>query len=169
MTASSTERFVQPAIQSNSSRRKNSFPDLFKVSYHPHGHPLEEVPSGKYLRVTISEDLSWREHINATSAKAIRSVGFLSRNLRNCLESTRSQAYTTLLRPVLEYASVVWDPYQQLISQLENGQAAYTGDYRSRDPGSISSMLHQLGWEPLEHRRARNRIIMLYKIYYTTL
>lgn len=55
-----------------------------KASYHLHGHTLEEVPSGKYLGVTISEDLSWREHINATSAKATRSVGFLRRNLRNC-------------------------------------------------------------------------------------
>lgn len=140
-----------------------------KASYHLHGHTLEEVPSGKYLGVTISEDLSWREHINATSAKATRSVGFLRRNLRNCPKSIRSQAFTTLVRPVLEYASVVWDPYQQqLISRLENiqRQAARfaTGDYMSRDPGSMSSMLHQLGWEPLEHRRARNRTIMLYKI-----
>lgn len=140
-----------------------------KASYHLHGHTLEEVPSGKYLGVTISEDLSWREHINATSAKATRSVGFLRRNLRNCPKSIRSQAFTTLVRPVLEYASVVWDPYQQqLISRLENvqRQAARfaTGDYTTRDPGSMSSMLHQLGWEPLEHRRARNRTIMLYKI-----
>lgn len=74
-----------------------------KASYHLHGHTLEEVPSGKYLGVTISEDLSWREHINATSAKAIRSVGFLRRNLRNCQKSIRSQAFTTLVRPVLEY------------------------------------------------------------------
>ena len=33
-----------------------------------------------------------------------------------------------------------------------------------RDPGCVTSMLDQLAWEPLQHRRARNKIIMFYKI-----
>lgn len=39
-------------------------------------------------------------------------------------------------------------------------------DYTSRDPGSVSTMLHQLGREQHEHRRVRNRVIMFYKIYH---
>ena len=75
--------------------------------YHLHGHTLESVPGGKYLGLYISKDLSWREHINQTTAKASRSVGFLRRNLRSCPQEVKSQAYTTLVRPVLEYASAV--------------------------------------------------------------
>ena len=139
------------------------------TDYHLHGHILESVPGGKYLGVYISRDLSWRDHINQITAKATRSVGFLRRNLRNCPQDVKSQAYTTLVRPGLEYASSVWDPYQQQqIKQLENvqRQAArfVTGDYFSRNPGCVSSMIQQLGWETLEHRRARNRAIMFYKI-----
>ncbi|KAK3104735.1 hypothetical protein FSP39_008956 [Pinctada imbricata] len=142
-----------------------------KAQYQLHGHILEAVPSGKYLGISISEDLSWHDHINTTTAKATRSVGFLRRNLSNCPTPVKSQAYTVLVRPVLEYASVVWDPYQQhLIQQLESVQrhaARFaTGNYRSRDPGCVTAMIDHLGWEPLQHRRARNKVIMFYKIYH---
>ena len=135
--------------------------------YHLHGHTLESVPGGKYLGLYISKDLSWREHIIQT--KAFRSVGFLRRNLRSCPQEVKSQAYTTLVRPVLEYASAVWDPYQyQQIQQLENVQRQAArfamGDFFSREPGCVTKMTQLLGWEPLEHRRARNRVIMFYKI-----
>ena len=138
-------------------------------NYHLHGHTLETVPGGKYLGVYISQDLSWRDHIDQTTAKATRSVGFLRRNLRSCPTHAKAQAYSTLVRPVLEYASTVWDPHSQALTrQIEHvqRQAARfaTGNYYSRDPGCVTSMLKHLEWEPLEHRRARNRAIMFYKI-----
>lgn len=49
---------------------------------------------------------------------------------------------------------------------LSPSSKVYTGDYSSRDPGSVSIMLYQLGSEPLEHQRAWNRVIMFYKIYH---
>ena len=81
----------------------------------------------------------------------------------------RAQAYTTLIRPVLEYASTVWDPHQiQLIQQIEQvqRQAARfaTGNYYSRDPGCVTNMLNKLQWETLQHRRTKSKVIMLYKI-----
>ena len=56
----------------------------FETKYHLHGHTLEVVEGGKYLGVHISNDLSWREHIRQTTAKATRSLGFLRRNLHSC-------------------------------------------------------------------------------------
>ena len=140
-----------------------------QTCYQLHGHTLESVPGGKYLGVHISKDLSWNSHIQQTTAKATRSVGFLRRNLRGCPSDVKAQAYTTLVRPVLEYASSVWDPYTiQQINALERvqRQAArfVTGDYFSRDPECVTNMLHQLAWDTLEERRARNRVVMFYKI-----
>ncbi|KAK3108730.1 hypothetical protein FSP39_014351 [Pinctada imbricata] len=43
-----------------------------KAQYQLHGHILEAVPSGKYLGISISEDLSWHDHINTTTAKATK-------------------------------------------------------------------------------------------------
>ena len=114
-------------------------------------------------------NLSWNDHIQQTSAKANRSVGFLRQNFRGCPQDEKAQAYTTLVRPVLGYASTVWDPYTlQQIYALERvqRQAArfVTGDYYSRDQGYITRMLQQLQWDTIEERRARSRSIMLYRI-----
>jgi hypothetical protein len=50
-------------------------------------------------------------------------AGFLRRNLRGCPQDVKVQVYTTLVRPVLEYASTVWDPYTlQQIYALERVQ-----------------------------------------------
>jgi hypothetical protein len=47
-----------------------------------------------------------------TIGKASKTLGFLRRNLGRCTTKTKATAYTTLVRPVLEYASPVWDPHQ---------------------------------------------------------
>ena len=56
----------------------------------------------------------------------------------------------------------------QLIQQIEQvqRQAARfaTGNYYSRDPGCVTNMLNKLQWEPLQHRRAKSKVTMLYKI-----
>jgi hypothetical protein len=44
-------------------------------------------------------------------------IGFLRRNLGRCTTKTISTAYTTLVRPVLEYASPVWDSQQITITR----------------------------------------------------
>ena len=90
---------------------------------------------------------SWWEHVRQTTAKATKSLGFLRRNLHSCPQHVRAQVYLTLIRPVLEYASTVWDPHQiQLIQQIEQvqRQAARfaTRDYYLRDPGCVTYMLN---------------------------
>ena len=62
--------------------------------YRLHGHTLEVVDNGKYLGVTISNDLSWHRHVDAVAAKASRTLGFLRRNLGQW--KSRAQ-YTPLL------------------------------------------------------------------------
>jgi hypothetical protein len=132
-------------------------------------HLRVSLAASKYLGVHVIQDLSWNYHIQQTSAKASRSVGFLRRNLRGYPQDVKTQAYTTLVRPVLEYASTVWDPYTfQQIYALERvqWQAArfFTGDYSGRDPWSVTRMLQQLQWDTLEERRVRSKSIMLYRI-----
>ena len=38
------------------------------------------------------------------------------------------------------------------------------GNYYERTPGCVTSMLKELHWEPLEQRRLRSRLTMMYKI-----
>lgn len=138
-------------------------------NYLLHGHTLESVSSGKYLGVTINNRLNWTEHINNVRAKSSKTLGFLRRNIQGCRADIKSAAYSTIVRPTLEYAATVWDPYQQAQIQLLEGvqrRAArfVKGNYYVRTPGCVTSMMEDLQWEPLETRRLRSRLIMMYKI-----
>ncbi len=142
---------------------------ISKHTYHLNHTPLEEVRSCKYLGITISNNLSWSDHVNLTSSKASRAVGFLRRNLRACPETVRARAYTTLVRPIIEYAGAVWDPYvQQHTDSLEKVQRQAArfamNNYSNREPGCVRAMLSHLQWESLALRRARARATLMYKI-----
>lgn len=58
------------------------------------------------------------QHISNIAYKANRSLGFIRRNMRACKPSAKSTAYQTVVRPTMEYASVVWDPYTQVSTTL---------------------------------------------------
>ena len=147
------------------SRKQN--PIDFK--YLLHGHTLEAVDSGKYLGVTLQSKLNWTEHISNIRAKSCKTLGFLRRNLQGCRSDIKATAYSTMVRPTLEYASTVWDPYHQThIQSLEGVQRRAArfvkGNFYDRSPGCVTSMLRDLEWEPLATRRRNSRLVMMYKI-----
>ena len=79
---------------------------------------------------------------------------------------TLETIYITFIRPLLEYADVVWDTKTQiLINKLENVQVEaariVTGDIRF---ASLSNLYIELGWEKLKDRRERHRAIQFYKM-----
>ena len=84
-----------------------------KYNYTLHGHILEHDASAKYLGCTISSDLKWGKHISTICSKANNTISFLKRNINISNKSIKEKAYASLVRPTLEYASSVWDPYQQ--------------------------------------------------------
>jgi hypothetical protein len=135
--------------------------------YTLHGHVLEEVPSAKYLGVTISNDMNWQKHIDKTSAKANSKLGFLRRNIKTRDQALKEKAYQTIVRPTLEYCSTVWDPHtktqSETIEKVQRRAARWvTGRYHNTS--SVSNMLQDLGWRDLSQRRVDNRLCMLYKV-----
>ena len=64
---------------------------------------------------------------------------------------------STLVKPVLEYASVVWDSKNQTnASRLERVQkqaARFCTSEYSREEGTMTKILSQLDWKSLEFRR----------------
>ena len=139
------------------------------AKYTINGFQLSCVSGAKYLGGSISSKMSWSNHIDDIGTKARKSLRFIRRNVRKCLQYVRNQAYTSLVRPILEYDCCVLDPYQRKhIKQLESVQrhAAQltTENYHPMNPGCVTNMVTQLGWDLLEHRRAKHRIIMFHKI-----
>lgn len=138
-------------------------------NYQLHGHTLEAVEHGKYLGVTVKHDLQWKTHINQTVGKASRTLGFLRRNLGRCKPEVKANAYITMVRPTLEYASTVWDPYQDNLEkdleQVQRRAARFVyNEYQDVSPGCVSSLMNRLKWEPLKDRRCKDRLTMAYKI-----
>ena len=94
-----------------------------QASYTLEGTVLENVDSIKYLGVTITSDLKWNSHIRIVCSKANRTLGFLRRNLFSCPQDVKEAAYKSMVRPILEYGSTVWDPHcNGLNDELENVQ-----------------------------------------------
>ena len=84
---------------------------------------LNAVQQHPYLGILLSHDLRWNQHVNNIVKKANSSLGFVKRNLHSCSEKTKRAAYITLVRPHLEYATAVCDPYRQnQVNQIESVQ-----------------------------------------------
>jgi hypothetical protein len=110
-------------------------------------------------------------HINNISKKANATLGFLRRNLRNVPETCRKTAYISLLRwwSTMEYGATIWNQYLKgdidKLERIQNrGIRFIKKDYRSRGPGSITTMKRQLELETLEERRHSLCLILLYKL-----
>ena len=98
--------------------------------------------------------------------KANASIAFLRRNLQISQQHIKANAYTTLVRPQVEYAAVVGDPYtqenQHKIEMVQRRAARYVCSNYSRD-ARVTTMLDQLGWRSLLQWRADTRLVFLYK------
>ncbi len=139
---------------------------MVQNDYILHGKTLATADSAKYLGVTIASDLRWNKHIDNITSN--RTLGFLKRNLKINSTALKSTAYNTLVRPTLEYACTVWDPYTQgNISKIEMVQrrAARFVLGRYNNTSSLGDMLYELGWTSLQTRRQTLRLCMMYKIH----
>ena len=123
--------------------------------YKLHDHTLQVVDKVKYLGVTVTKDCSWDTHIQDVCSKANRALGFLRRNLKISAVQLKATAYKAYVRPILEYACSVWDPYTETnIKKLESVQrrAARFVLNRYQNTASVTEMIEQLKWPSLQHR-----------------
>ena len=88
-------------------RKRNPINATYKI----HNHDLEVVKQGKYLGVTLADNLSWNKHVDETTKKANNTLAFLRWNISRCPSEIKAQCYTSLVRPVIVYAPTFWDPY----------------------------------------------------------
>jgi len=130
---------------------------------------LKSVSSNPYLGIQLSENLKWSTHINSITKKANCSLGFLRRNLKHCPTVCKRNAYLALIRPLLEYGAVVWDPYlKQDIDKMErvqrNAVRFIARDYRSTTPGFVTGLLNKHDLPLLKDRREQLRLTFYYRV-----
>ena len=139
----------------------------FKTRYILHGQVLEAITRAKYLGVDISTNLSWSTHVNRVASNVNRPLGFIKRNVKTKSPKIREMTYQTIVCNQLEYASTIWDPHTQQfthkIEMVQKRAAQWTMNDYAR-PTSVTSLLHQLGWQTLGERRSTGRLCLFYKI-----
>jgi len=121
--------------------------------YKINGADLERVNSIKDLGVTVNSKMTFNEHIAATSAKAFAMLGFMRRNTKDFKDVYALKTlYCSLVRSVLEYAVVVWAPYQV-------GQAARMESVQRR---FLRYALRTLPWrDPVDLPRYDERRLLI--------
>ena len=128
--------------------------------------PLKQVQQERYLGIVLTSNMTWKEHINQTTAKASKKLGLLY-NMKNKLSrQAKSRYYLSFIRPLLEYGNVIFDNCtaadSNSLEQVQRRAALWcTGAFR-RSPTSL--LLSDLGWDSLANRRKNAKIILMYKI-----
>lgn len=117
---------------------------------------LQRVLEYKYLGIIFTSNLSWSTNIEYICTKTVKKLGYLRRSLREELKDTKVLIYKTLIRPTLDYACTVWNPYRQGgINKIETVQRkAIQFIYRRYDRmSSPSTALVSLNFTTLSARR----------------
>ena len=71
--------------------------------------PVNFVESHKHLGLTLGHDGKWHDHINNILKSASKVLGIMRSLKFKVSRKSLNTIYVTYLRPILEYACVVWD------------------------------------------------------------
>ncbi|XP_040074077.1 uncharacterized protein LOC120846405 [Ixodes scapularis] len=131
---------------------------------------LDKVSTYKYLGVHLTSNLSWNTHLDYILRRANQSLGFLRRHLYMATAETKLLAYSTLIRPKLKYAAIIWNPHQKYLNNnLESLQNRATRFIlKTYSPISVSQFKSSLGLLTLHQRRYLARSSHFHKLYHSS-
>ncbi len=128
-------------------------------------YPLESTEEEKDLGVVIDSKLTFTKHVQIQINKANRSLGAVKHTFKFMDKTSFLLLYKSLIRPYLEYASVVWSPKSKRDSDdLERVQRRATRIVPSLAGLDYEGRLRALHLPTLQYRRERTDMIQLYKI-----
>lgn len=149
---------------------RKKYPVLY--DYKIAGSSVPRSTEVRDLGVLLDSRLTLQKHFDMTISKALRVLGFVIRVCKDfndpfCLKSL----YCSLVRPIIEFACVVWSPRQQdRTDRLESIQRKLTKHLFYRLPWSSHASCPAyrtrcllFGLESLQHRRMTAQCIFLHK------
>ena len=129
------------------------------------GHCIEQVSSFKLLGVTVSDDLSWRDHILSVCARSKKLLGFIYRAFGVASKSCLNQLYKSLVLPVLDYSSAVWDPPHKIHQEALEGVQSFAAKIVSHRWNVDSDQLKlSLLWPSHSTRRLVQKLCVCHSI-----
>jgi len=137
------------------------------ANYSINSKPIPVVESIKDLGVTIDSDCKFNNHISHIVARAHTRANLIHKCFTSKDPSTLVRAFTTYVRPLLEYGSCIWSPCTAtLITKLESVQRRFTKRLANMTLLNYSTRLSILSLESLQTRRLYADLIYVYKILF---
>ena len=123
------------------------------------------TPSMRNLGILIEPTLKFKGHIHDIVSKAKQRSAFLFKCFITPNPTRLIRAFKTYVRPLLEYASIVWSPYHiNWILEIESVQRNLTKRLPGLKDVAYSERLNNSQLQSLEHRRLINDLIFCYNI-----
>lgn len=109
----------------------------FSTAYFINGTQLKAVDSILDLGIYFDKKLNFNTHVTFATNKATSVLGFIKRWAKEFKDPyVTKNLFTSLVRPILEYGSVIWDPqYNVYIKKIESVQKQF-----------LIFCLHHLQW-----------------------
>ena len=126
---------------------------------------LPRIEIEKDLGVQIDDKLSFSNHISEKVNKANKVMGLIRRTFVSLDNKSFVPLYTSLVRPILEYANQAWNPYLvKDIVAIENVQRRATRMLPGMKDKTYEERLKELNLPSLSYRRSRGDMIETFKI-----
>ena len=121
----------------------------------------------KDLGVLFSNKLDFTEHMDAIIKKANQKLGVIARIFKNKNSMNIIPLYTSLIRPQLEYNSVIWSPitkkYDQRIERIQKKMINLLRDVHL-ERQSYEDKLKKIKLMSLRARRIQQQLTVMFKM-----
>lgn len=136
-----------------------------RFTYQIDQHVLASHSTERDLGVIFDERLNFQPHIDNIVNKARRLTGLMLHSFQSRSENVILPLYKTLIRPILEYASVAWNPYLiKQVKQIESVQRYITKRIIGYSLMSYDDRLSALKLPCLSNRREYFDLVEMYKV-----
>ena len=127
---------------------------------------LTRVSEHSHLGIILNDKMTWDNHIDMITKKAAFRIDALRRIRHLVSRETKETLYKSIVRPVLEYASVIFDNtttnLKQRLERLQYRAGVICTGALKRTPNRL--LMDELGWDSLDSRRKASRLVIYYKM-----
>lgn len=133
------------------------------------GQHLKTTETHVDLGVTVQSDLKWSEHVSSIVKKANSKCYIVGKAFQSSDKDLMSRLFKTLIRPILEYAGVVWNSSLiKDITLIESVQRRFTKRIAGLYNVEYDQRLSLVHLPSLADRRRRGDMIQTYRVLHNT-
>ena len=127
---------------------------------------MQDCSSFKYLGVTLSEDLSWADHVKNIMSKTNQRLGLIRRIKHLLPLHARLTLYRSLILPLFDYGDIIsGDKNNATLMndlQIQQNKAAKILLDKAKY-SSATDALEILKWKRLDQRRHMHRCVFIFR------